>query len=140
MLAVDTAPQVHAIVLENPFASISGMVRALYPERWLPYHYMGDLVWDKWDAVDAASAPKPDSALARVIQARRMTILVSEKDELVPPNMGRTIAERAGDGAKVVSIHGALHETGWTKKQWRDEMARCVREVEEKDVDRPVLG
>ncbi|KZV60764.1 alpha/beta-hydrolase [Peniophora sp. CONT] len=131
VLAADPAPQVHCVVLENPFASIPDMVRALYPERWLPYHYMGSLVWDTWDAVGAASSPKPESALARVIQTRRMLVLVSEKDELVPPPMGHAIAEKAGDGARVVSVRGALHETGWTRKQWQDEMARCVREVEQ---------
>ncbi|VDC01371.1 unnamed protein product [Peniophora sp. CBMAI 1063] len=124
VLAATPAPQVHSLVLENSFASIPDMVRALYPERWLPYHYMGDLVWDTWDAVGAAGASKPDSALARVIKTQRMVVLVSEKDELVPPSMGRAIAEKAGDGARVVSVRGALHETGWTRKQWKDEMGR----------------
>ncbi|GAA5905378.1 hypothetical protein JCM6882_003142 [Rhodosporidiobolus microsporus] len=45
-----TTPRVHALILENPLPSIPIMVRALYPQKWLPYHYLGPFAFDKWDA------------------------------------------------------------------------------------------
>ncbi|EIM81341.1 uncharacterized protein STEHIDRAFT_171736 [Stereum hirsutum FP-91666 SS1] len=52
-LDVDPHPRAYtrftALILENPFLSIPHMLRALYPQKWLPYHYMGGLVWDTWD-------------------------------------------------------------------------------------------
>ncbi|KAI0032774.1 hypothetical protein K488DRAFT_12881, partial [Vararia minispora EC-137] len=108
--------------LENPFASVPGMISAFYPQRRLPYHYMGPLVWDKWDAVGATSHPKPGSALARM--SKGMPVLVSEHDELVPPTIGRQIAQTSG--ARLSTVRCALHETAWMKKRWQDEMARYI--------------
>ncbi|GAA5830554.1 hypothetical protein JCM11251_002513 [Rhodosporidiobolus azoricus] len=45
-----TRPRVDALIVENPLPSIPIMVRALYPQKWLPYHYLGPFAFDKWDA------------------------------------------------------------------------------------------
>ncbi|ORY57678.1 hypothetical protein BCR35DRAFT_209560 [Leucosporidium creatinivorum] len=34
-------------IIENPLPSIPYMVRALYPQRWLPYHWLGPAVCDR---------------------------------------------------------------------------------------------
>ncbi|KAG6833387.1 hypothetical protein H0H93_013268, partial [Arthromyces matolae] len=47
------AERVSGVILENPFASIPGMVEALYPQKWLPYRYLKPFVWDRWDALGA---------------------------------------------------------------------------------------
>ncbi|KZT09202.1 uncharacterized protein LAESUDRAFT_722928 [Laetiporus sulphureus 93-53] len=84
-------PTVKGLILENPFASIPGMVRALYPQRWLPYRYLAPLTFDKWDAVAAMRSVdvRHDSLLARL--STNMLVLLSEKDEIVPTSMGDDI-------------------------------------------------
>ncbi|PCH39846.1 alpha/beta-hydrolase [Wolfiporia cocos MD-104 SS10] len=136
-------PTVQGLVLENPFASIPDMVQALYPQRWLPYRYLGHLAFDKWNAVAAMQSAKggTDSLLSRL--SRDMLVLLSEKDEIVPPTMGEEIyrarestrhqgtnyrsAERGQ--RRLVMVRGALHEQAWMHRQWVNEMTAYVHQV-----------
>jgi len=134
---------VKGLILENPFSSIPGMVQALYPQRWLPYRYLAPLAFDKWDAVAAMRSVKdrPSSLLARL--SKDMLVLLSEKDEVVPPTMGmglygeglsatgsRTERATAGDSTRrQIVIRGALHENAWTERQWSTEMRRYLESV-----------
>lgn len=120
--------RVDGLILENPFSSTPAMLRALYPQKWLPYHYMGPLVWDTWDALGdvrraAASASsqmegrsgmgrgamecgsvgeEKSTSLEGVLPD--MMVLLSARDELVPNEQGRAIWEAArpfrGEGAE----------------------------------------
>ena len=134
---LDAAPAagVHGLVLENAFTSVPDMVRALYPQRWLPYRYLGPFVRDKWDARAAAAAIAYKSPQGL---ARRTMVLVSERDEVVPPAMGREISDllrgfrdmdEKGEGAvadgrrgeslgRMVVLEGALHEDAWRYRDW----------------------
>lgn len=116
---------VQGLVLENPFASIPEMVRVLYPQRWLPYHYLTPFVWDTWSAVRAASNMPQDSLLWRL--SRDMLVLLSEKDELVPNWMGMAILDATkSEGRSSVVIQDALHENAWEQRQWVREIARYI--------------
>jgi pimeloyl-ACP methyl ester carboxylesterase len=116
---------VQGLILENPFASIPEMVKALYPQRWLPYHYLTPFVWDRWDAVHAASNMSQDSLLRRL--SNDMLVLLSEKDELVPNWMGTGILNAAkSKGRSSVVIRDALHENAWGQGQWVREIAKYI--------------
>lgn len=130
--------RISGLILENPFASIEGMVRALYPQRWLPYHHLAPLAFDKWDAARAMRYPQPRSVLSRL--RRDTLLLVSEKDEIVPRSMGEEIwaaarqcqsregeEETIGKG-KVVVVRDALHENMWSKRQWAEEIRRYIEQ------------
>lgn len=138
------------LIYENGFASIPRMVSALYPQRWLPYHYLGGLAWDRWEAVEA---------IARVAQSREGALegrkipalfLSSSQDELVPPEMVREAFEatttKKDDGgggesaleAHLVSIPGALHDFGFKKQIWSTEIVSFLRQVAA--VDRSKAG
>lgn len=52
------AAMVHGLVLENAFSNMPDMLRVLYPQRWLPYRYLGPFVCDRWDARAAAASLK----------------------------------------------------------------------------------
>ena len=136
----------HGLVLENGFTSVPDMVRALYPQRWLPYRYLGPFVRDKWDARAAAAeiAHKFPQGLAR-----RTMVLVSERDEVVPPAMGREIfnvlqgsrdmMDEKGEGAvadgrreplgRFVVLEGALHEDAWRYRDWCRAMKQYLTTV-----------
>jgi pimeloyl-ACP methyl ester carboxylesterase len=131
------AAAVHGLVLENAFTSVPDMVRALYPQRWLPYRYLGPFVRDKWDARAAAAA------IAQGL-ARRTMVLVSERDEVVPPAMGREISDvlqgsRDMDGKRVslgrfVVLEGALHEDAWRYQDWTRAMRQYLEDLEREPV------
>jgi len=119
---------VQGLILENPFASVPEMVKALYPQRWLPYHYLTPFVRDKWDAVRAASNMPQDSLLRRL--SKDMLVLLSEKDEVVPNWMGRSILDATrSEGWSSVVIRDALHENAWEQGQWAKEIAQYVDNV-----------
>ncbi len=121
--------RIRGLILENPFSSIPAMVRALYPQKWLPYRYLAPLAFDKWDSIAALSPHVgPETVLGRV--AREMLILLSENDEIVPLEMGLEVFNLAmrgpGANARKVIIPRALHENAWKTKTWVDEMKRYL--------------
>ncbi|KAF9464047.1 Alpha/Beta hydrolase protein [Collybia nuda] len=130
---------IKGIILENPFASIPGMVRALYPQPWLPYRHLAQLAFDKWDAaadMRMLSTPScPNTTLKRL--AGNMLILLSENDEIVPPAMGTelynaAVVSSAAATPRLVVVKDALHENAWDKRQWLPEMKRYIDVIRNK--------
>jgi hypothetical protein len=125
------------------------MVRSLYPQRWLPYHYLGPFAFDRWDALsrlrNLPTPPLPPLPLsspaafrpASTIGAPPSLWIRSGKDEIIPTggNDGvRTmfadwvrVAEE--DSTKWVDIVGALHDTAYTERRWREEVRRFLEAV-----------
>ena len=142
---VPNAPVVHGLVLENAFTGVPDMLRVLYPQRWLPYRYLGPFVRDRWDARAAALHLYPCGL------AQNAMVLVSEWDEIVPPAMGREIfsaLQASGDTPegeegvigmrereqKVMSrfmvVEGALHEDAWRYRDWRRAVKEYLEDLE----------
>jgi uncharacterized protein len=125
-LSDDQGGNIKGLVLENPFTSIPDMVRTLYPQKWVPYRYLAPFAWDKWNAVLAMRESQMNgSVLGRV--SKDTMVIVSEKDEVVPGEMGKMIMDQRGVGkhpgiGRLVNISGALHEDAWQKRQWASEM------------------
>lgn len=108
------------MILENPLPSIPYMVSALYPQRWLPYHYLGPFVLDRWDAIGAL---KRGGALEGVPSLW----IRSGSDEIIPVGGVEQLWEAAGekeDGVerRWVDVKGALHDTALLERSWRDEV------------------
>ncbi|KAF8260457.1 Alpha/Beta hydrolase protein [Lactarius quietus] len=123
----------HGLVLENAFTSVPDMLRALYPQRWLPYRYLGPFVRDRWDA-RAAALEMGHRALVH-----RAMVLVSARDEVVPPAMGQDIfnALRApigtdGSLGRLVVLERALHEDAWRHRDWSQAMKQYLGDLERK--------
>ncbi len=142
----NAAAVVHGLVLENAFTSVPDMLRELYPQRWLPYRYLGPFVRDGWDARAAAASHTFPRDLAR-----RTMVLVSERDEVVPPAMGkeifgalrasRDIQERRGERiggsmgmqeplGRFVVVEGALHEDAWRYRKWTRAVKEYLEDLE----------
>ncbi|SCV67245.1 BQ2448_5891 [Microbotryum intermedium] len=125
-----------ALVLENPLPSIPYMVRVMYPQRWLPYHYLGPCVFDRWDAMGEVEKMHEGSDSLKGLKTLWFR---SGRDELIPTDK----EEKNGGGDRVrgmyegwkgddkrwVHVKDALHETAWLSKKWRDEMAHLVEQV-----------
>lgn len=134
-LRTEEYPNVKGLILENPFASIPGMVKALYPQKWLPYHHLGPLAFDRWDALSAVRNASPDTLAAKLAPMTMM--LLSEHDELVPNVMGEALFEASAglvtkeDGRRrVVKLRNALHENAWQDRRWLTEMRKYIQAAE----------
>jgi len=150
----NAAVMAHGLVLENAFTSVPDMLRVLYPQRWLPYRYLGPFVRDRWDARAAAAA----SHLFPRALARRAMVLVSERDEVVPPAMGREIfgalrtswedtresVEGVGGDMRMgereflgrfVVVEGALHEDAWRYRDWMRAVKQYLKDLESEPTD-----
>ena len=129
--------RIQGLILENPFTSIPDMVQAFYPEKWLPHHYLGPLVADKWDCVAALRRARNNDKKARSVLAKLAPdalILQSEYDETVPRHMGVTIhslMQAVGDGeerlGKLFVVRFAHHNNGYMKDTWAEEIKRYLR-------------
>jgi uncharacterized protein len=130
-------PNVKGLVLENPFASIPWMVKALYPQKWLPYHYLGRFAFDKWDALGAMCSVRQGTLLDTL--RKDMLVILSQKDEIVPNSMGMALLRAAQSvnlkkmdttsSSRSVLITGALHDSAWKNTQWRQEFECYVQFV-----------
>ncbi|KAI9509482.1 Alpha/Beta hydrolase protein [Russula earlei] len=142
---------VHGLVLENAFTSVPEMLRALYPQRWLPYRYLGPFVRDRWDARAAAASQIFPCGLAR-----RAMVLVSERDEIVPPAMSREIfnaLQASGDTeesgsvvtgrmrkpmGRFVVVTGALHEDAWQCLDWSRAIIKYLEDLRREQTEYPL--
>ncbi|KAJ1305806.1 hypothetical protein OPQ81_010536 [Rhizoctonia solani] len=123
------ASRVRGLVLENAFTSMPAMVRAVYSSKWLPYYYL-----------DVPPISRTSALRNVILSPPSILIIASESDELVPPDMNREIFDAAskmhrglpkplGAGPKRVVISGALHDDGFTKRQWRDAIRAYITDV-----------
>ena len=132
-----TFPVISGIILENPLPSIPRMVRSLYPQKWLPYHYLGFAAFDRWDAIGRLQDLVQHNGGAR--RPIPSLWIRSGKDEIIPTgekddvramyeswkaleNDSRRGGDREGTGAKWVDIDGALHDTAYLERGWREEI------------------
>lgn len=136
-------PALSGLILENPLPSIPYMVRALYPQRWLPYHYLGPFAFDRWDALGATRTASGDVAKPPSLWIR------SARDEIIPhdatddgvrqlyESWNATTWPRVGPGewagqhgqARWLDVPDALHDTAYGSRVWRDEIRSFVAGV-----------
>lgn len=97
-LAATTSPR--AIILEAPFTSLKDVAAHLHPQLPLAT----GLMLSRWPSLERAP----------MLQAP-LLILHGEKDQLIPPDMGRAIFRAAGSAQKeLYPVKGAGHINVWT--------------------------
>lgn len=130
-LAKYPLPNVTALVLETPFVSIEEMLKALYPQKWLPYRYLGWALWNRWELL---------VALKRILSRGwrgQVLVLQAGGDELVPAEQAGKIAEFAREAGVPVAeekVEGALHVECMAKPRGRkavvDFLGRIHRDIQ----------
>jgi pimeloyl-ACP methyl ester carboxylesterase len=83
------SPNITGLLLETPFVSIKDMLIALYPQKWLPYRYLGPFLrnhWNSREALEIVAAQSP-AVLPKVL------LLTAGSDELVPEFSGIELEE-----------------------------------------------
>ncbi|KAJ9096842.1 hypothetical protein QFC21_005115 [Naganishia friedmannii] len=144
------------LIFENGFASIPGMVKALYPHQWLPYHHLGSFAFDRWDALacfenqaeSATPIPVPEGTTSNtatqpppsLLHTIPILFISSEEDEMVPPTMMQQLYDavtttrslvRPGEEGQVrwLAVKDALHDFAWQKEVWGKGIVDFLRDV-----------
>jgi pimeloyl-ACP methyl ester carboxylesterase len=117
-LARNETQVLQGLILETPFTSVSSMLKALYPERWLPYRYLTGFLRSHWDSELALRR------IASVDKVRQPQVLlcVATRDEVVPPEE----AEETSLVTKRVKVIGALHNEATTRREGQEAVASFV--------------
>ena len=116
---------VQGLILETPFTSVSSMLRALYPERWLPYRYLTGFLRSHWDS---------EVALRRIASADKsrqpqVLLCAATRDEVVPPEEAeklQRVCEEVSLVTKRVNVIGALHNEATTRREGQEAVASFV--------------
>lgn len=158
-LAASTeAMPIDALVLETPFVSTRAMLRALYPQRWLPYQYLWPFLrnhmdsWANLGVIASGTEPSPATATATATATTAATaeamndnnegkrkpdvyLVHAAKDELVPAKQGETLYQRCRELGLSVQQHkvrGALHNEAIIRMQGKEAIAKSVAEAVER--------
>lgn len=133
--------QVDGVLLETPFTSVRDMLRELYPQKWLPYRYLGGFLWNHWNSIEGlrrvgvcAWAPLGDltatplyisgrkggitTLATNAVRLPKVLILSAEKDELVPAGHAlelESLCRQLSMDVKRVVVKDALHSNVITK-------------------------
>lgn len=134
--------QVDGVLLETPFTSVRDMLTELYPQKWLPYRYLGSFLWNHWNSIeglrrvgvsawapplsDPTATPVNNSGqrdgittlAANAVRLPKVLILSAEKDELVPAGHAlelESLCRQLCMDVKRVEIKDALHSDAITK-------------------------
>lgn len=120
------APRISGLLLETPFISVRAMLTAIYPQKWLPYRYLGPFLRNHWDSrlalqrIGRSSTSNP-----------KLLILQAGKDELVPNSHGFELEKVCQDLQMDVErriVSHALHNEATTKPQGRQEVVAFLED------------
>jgi uncharacterized protein len=119
---------VSGLILETPFTSIRDMLVALYPQKWLPYRYLGPFLRNSWDSTKALHEIKGSMGS----DGPRVMILSADKDELVPPEHAlklENICAEYGMDVRHRAVRGALHTEAMAREEGRSAVVHFLREI-----------
>lgn len=125
--ATGTESGVDAMILETPFTSVSNMLIAFYPQRWLPYRYLTPFLWNSWDSVKALRTIKQQQT-----HSLQLLLMIASKDEVVPPEEGEQLMKLCHELDFAVTyraVPGALHTECLAKAQGREGIVDFLSQV-----------
>lgn len=126
-MAQEHSVKVDALILETPFTDIAGLVREVYPQRWLPYYYLTPFLKENW----AMKGPL-ENWWKNVDKLGKVLVLRAEKDELVGEKLQREAEDLlhkiCGDRCRVHIVRGAGHQDCLQEKGGK-EIQGFVREL-----------
>ncbi|KAJ6443061.1 alpha/beta superfamily hydrolase [Purpureocillium lavendulum] len=116
---------IDALVLETPFTNTRAMLKAIYPQRWLPYQYLWPFLrthLDSWKNL-GAMAQRRQRPLPEVY------IVEAAKDELVPQDHGALLEQRSREVGLVTQrrkVRGALHNDVTVRREGKQALAESI--------------
>lgn len=124
-LSKDKTQPLQGLILETPFTSVSSMLLALYPEKWLPYRYLSRFLRSHWDSRVALQR----IANAEASRRPQVLLIAATRDEIVPSEEAeklQKVCEEASLGFRRVNVIGALHNEATTRREGQEAIAKFV--------------
>ncbi|RPB04344.1 hypothetical protein L873DRAFT_1666860 [Choiromyces venosus 120613-1] len=124
-----TPVHIKGLIMETPFVSISSMLVALYPQRWLPYRYLSPFLRNHWDVREAVReiAKKSGGVDILALRAERDELVTREEAEEVE-GLLEHISRRDGHIRRTV-VTGALHVECIARAQGRSEVINFLKDI-----------
>ncbi|CAG9955218.1 unnamed protein product [Clonostachys rosea f. rosea IK726] len=123
----ETMP-IHGLVLETPFESTRAMLKALYPQKWLPYQHLWPFLrnhLDTWTNMGVIASRSPPLGFG-------VSIVEAAKDELVPSEHGDRLFKRCQDVGIPVErqkVRGAYHNDAIVRMQGKTTVVHSIASV-----------
>ncbi|RDA86413.1 hypothetical protein CP532_6482 [Ophiocordyceps camponoti-leonardi (nom. inval.)] len=120
--------RIDALILETPFTNTRAMLKALYPQKWLPYQYLWPFLrnhLDSWGNFQLIAAK-------RQLYPPAVYIVEAAKDELVPRDHATALQQRCQDvglEVKRISVAGALHNEIMVRKSGKQAIVESISEA-----------
>ena len=130
--------KIEGLLLETPFVSVKAMLWELYPQKWLPYRYLGPFLRNHWDSKEAlrrlAESCEDRKMLVGACGSKSLKIMIIQagKDELVPPTQGLELeayARGMGFDIRRAEVKAALHNEVSVKASGRAAIVGFLREI-----------
>jgi fermentation-respiration switch protein FrsA (DUF1100 family) len=124
-LSQSGSQSLQGLILETPFTSVSSMLLALYPEKWLPYRYLSRFLRSHWDSTVALQR----IAGAEAGRQPQVLLIAATRDEIVPAEEAeklQRVCEEASLGFRRVNVIGALHNEATTRREGQEAIAKFV--------------
>jgi len=136
--------RIAGLLLETPFTSLRAMLVALYPQKFLPYRYLGPFLMSTWDSETAFASigvslqeryQTANSQTNTIRQdAFRVLFLEAGDDELVPKGDAEKLLSACRGFREIEAAHkvvkGALHTDVMTKGEGKKEIVRFLKRFE----------
>lgn len=119
--------QIQALVLETPFTNTRAMLKALYPQTWLPYQYLWPFLrnhLDSWQNMGLIA-----SKVRRSQSTPNVYVIEGGKDELVPLSHGTELVERCenvGLPVQKQTVRNALHNQVCVRPDGKQAIANAI--------------
>ncbi|KAJ5550003.1 hypothetical protein N7461_004701 [Penicillium sp. DV-2018c] len=129
------------VILEAPTSSIKDMLVSLYPQKWLPYRYLGPFSWNNWDIKTdmrqlarwrdrpVSQTPRSESACSMPRLLPPIFLLSAEKDEVIPSYVPGELLNHArslGLQIEAKNVPGAMHIEAPLKLDGRKAMVQFI--------------
>jgi pimeloyl-ACP methyl ester carboxylesterase len=129
------------VILEAPTSSVRDMLISLYPQKWLPYRYLGPFSWNRWDIKadmqqmarwrdqPASRTPNSEPANSTPRSLPPIFLLSAEKDEVIPSYVPEQLLKHANSlGLQIEwkNVTGAMHIEAPLKLDGRKAMVQFI--------------
>lgn len=134
--------QISGLLLETPFTSLREMLVGLYPQKFLPYRYLGPFLMSIWDS--RAALFTIDEVMKRSSGGQKGSCQVNDKmkvllleagaDELVPEGNAALLMKVCQECQHIQADHkiirGALHTNVMMQASGKKEIVQFLRTFE----------
>lgn len=120
--------RLQGLILETPFTSVSSMLLALYPEKWLPYRYLSRFLRSHWDSKVALQ----EIAKSAASKQPQVLLIAATRDEIVPSEEAEKLEKVCNEASldfRRVNVIGALHNEATTRREGQEAIAKFVADI-----------